>query len=115
MCKEGRIVKAERTGEVFARIYEIVKRIPRGRVTTYGQVALLAGNPRLSRAVGYALHVNPEPGEIPCHRVVNRFGEVSRAFAFGGENMQVELLESEGVEFVAGRVPLDRYMWYGDE
>ncbi len=99
----------------FTKIYEVVKKIPRGRVCTYGQIALLVGNPRLSRVVGYALHVNPEPGVIPCHRVVNRNGEVSRAFAFGGENMQIQLLEDEGVEFVAGRVPLDRYMWYGDE
>lgn len=99
----------------FTKIYEVVKKIPRGKVCTYGQIALLVGNPRLSRVVGYALHVNPEPGVIPCHRVVNRNGEVSRAFAFGGENMQIQLLEDEGVEFVAGRVPLDRYMWYGDE
>lgn len=99
----------------FTKIYEVVKRIPRGKVCTYGQIALLVGNPRLSRVVGYALHVNPEPGVIPCHRVVNRNGEVSRAFAFGGENMQIQLLEDEGVEFVAGKVPLDRYMWFGDE
>ena len=69
----------------FERIYEVVKQIPQGKVATYGQVALLAGNPRWSRVVGYALHVNPDPSEIPCHRVVNRFGEVSKAFAFGGE------------------------------
>ena len=99
----------------FTKIYEVVKKIPRGKVCTYGQIALLVGNPRLSRVVGYALHVNPEPGVIPCHRVVNRNGEVSRAFAFGGENMQIQLLEDEGVEFVAGRVPLDKYMWYGEE
>lgn len=99
----------------FTKIYEVVKRIPRGKVCTYGQIALLVGNPRLSRVVGYALHVNPEPGVIPCHRVVNRNGEVSRAFAFGGENMQIQLLEDEGVEFVAGKVPLDKYMWFGDE
>lgn len=99
----------------FTKIYEVVKKIPRGKVCTYGQIALLVGNPRLSRVVGYALHVNPEPGVIPCHRVVNRNGEVSRAFAFGGENMQIQLLEDEGVEFVAGKVPLDKYMWFGDE
>lgn len=98
----------------FTKIYEVVKKIPRGRVCTYGQIALLVGNPRLSRVVGYALHVNPEPGVIPCHRVVNRNGEVSRAFAFGGENMQIQLLEDEGIEFVAGKVPLDKYMWFGE-
>lgn len=99
---------------VFTRIYDVVRKIPRGRVCTYGQIALLVGNPRLSRVVGYALHVNPEPGVIPCHRVVNRNGEVSSAFAFGGENVQIQLLENEGVEFVAGRVPLEKYMWYGE-
>jgi len=55
----------------FEKIYEVVKSIPEGKVATYGQVALLAGNPRWARVVGYALHVNPEPGIIPCHRVVN--------------------------------------------
>ncbi len=60
------------------------------------------GNPRLARVVGYALHVNPEPGVIPCHRVVKRNGEVSSAFAFGGANRQVELLKAEGVGFLDG-------------
>ncbi len=84
---------------VFERIYEVVKSIPEGRVATYGQVAMLAGNPRWARVVGYALHCNPEPGVIPCHRVVNREGKVSPAFAFGGENIQRELLIKEGIVF----------------
>lgn len=95
----------------FELIYDIVKQIPCGNVATYGQIAALAGNKRLSRVVGYALHVNPDPGTIPCHRVVNRFGEVSSAFAFGGRNRQIELLEAEGVEFVDGRVDLKRFQW----
>ena len=100
----------------FSRIYEIVRKIPKGKVTTYGQIAWLLGNPRMSRVVGYALHVNPEPGVIPCHRVVNRFGRVSPAFAFGGENRQIALLEAEGVAFLPdGNVDLARYMWYGEE
>lgn len=100
----------------FSRIYEIVKKIPKGKVATYGQVAILAGNPRWSRVVGYALHVNPNPGSIPCHRVVNRFGEVSRAFVFGGENMQRILLTEEGVEFLAdGKIDLNLYLWKNDE
>ena len=94
----------------FERIYEVVKTIPKGKVATYGQVAMLAGNPRWSRVVGYALHVNPEPGVIPCHRVVNRFGETSKAFAFGGEDMQRKLLEEEGVIFGKdGKVDLSKY------
>ena len=98
----------------FERIYAVVRKIPRGRVATYGQVALLAGNPRWSRVVGYALHVNPDPEGIPCFRVVNRFGETSPAFAFGGEDRQRWLLEAEGVAFTAdGRVDLSRYGWDG--
>ena len=95
----------------FELIYEVVKQIPKGCVATYGQVAALAGSRRWSRVVGYALHANPDPEHIPCHRVVNRFGEVSRAFAFGGENRQIELLEDEGVEFVDGRVNLEKFQW----
>ena len=98
---------------VFTRIYEIVKRIPRGRVATYGQIAALAGNPRLARVVGYALHVNPDPEHIPCFRVVNREGRVSPAFAFGGENMQIKLLEDEGVELRDGFVDMGKYRWDG--
>ena len=95
----------------FEKIYEIVCQIPRGKVATYGQIAALAGNRRWSRVVGYALHANPRPGEIPCHRVVNRLGEVSPAFAFGGENRQIALLEEEGVPSRDGRVDLTRYQW----
>ena len=96
----------------FERIYEAVKLIPRGKVSTYGQIALLAGNPKWSRVVGYALHVNPNPDVIPCHRVVNRNGEASRAFAFGGENAQIMLLKGEGIEFTEGKVDLSKYLWH---
>lgn len=84
----------------FEKIYAVVKRIPEGKVASYGQVAAAAGNPRWSQVVGYALHVNPEPGIIPCHRVVKKSGETAEAFAFGGANVQRELLLSEGVFFV---------------
>ncbi|MDD3401099.1 MAG: MGMT family protein [Eubacteriales bacterium] len=99
---------------IFERIYEVVRRIPKGKVATYGQVARLAGNPRWARVVGYALHVNPEPNSIPCYRVVNRLGEPSVAFAFGGMNAQITLLENEGVRFINGRVDLKRYLWSGE-
>ena len=96
----------------FEKIYEVVKSIPKGKVASYGTVALLAGNPRWSRVVGYALHVNPQPGTIPCHRVVTKNGELSKAFAFGGENMQHTLLTEEGVEFLPdGRVDMKRCHW----
>lgn len=84
-------------GGVFERIYAQVRRIPRGRVATYGQIALLAGNPRWARVVGYALHVNPDPASIKCHRVVNRNGGLSDAFAFGGKEEHARLLRDEGV------------------
>ena len=84
----------------FQKIYEQVRKIPEGKVATYGQIALMAGSPRWSQIVGYALHSNPEPGVIPCHRVVNKDGKLAKAFAFGGENMQRNLLENEGVTFL---------------
>ena len=97
----------------FELIYDVVRRIPRGKVATYGQIAMLAGNPRWSRVVGYALHVNPDPAHIPCYRVVNRLGEPSAAFAFGGINEQILLLQEDGVEFIDGRVDLEKYLWDG--
>lgn len=96
----------------FARVYEIVKQIPPGKVTTYGAIAKLCGNPRMSRQVGWALHVNPEPYVIPCHRVVNREGKLAGAFAFGGKNIQHDLLANEGVEFVDyDTVNLSKHGW----
>jgi len=96
---------------VFSRIYAVVRRIPRGRVATYGQIATLAGNPRWARVVGYALHVNPDPDSIPCYRVVNRAGAVSPAFVFGGENVQISLLEADGIHVENGVVDLSKYQW----
>ena len=94
----------------FEKIYEVVRNIPKGKVATYGQVAILAGNPRWARVVGYALHVNPDTSTIPCHRVVNREGKVASGFAFGGEGVQRQLLEAEGVVFeIDGRIDLEKY------
>lgn len=95
---------------VFEKIYRVVKQIPYGKVATYGQVAMMAGNPRWARVVGYALHNNPDPENIPCYRVVNREGRVAPAFAFGGENVQRELLEKEGIVFENdGHIDLEKY------
>ena len=92
------------------RIYEAVKLIPYGRVMSYGQVARLAGNPRGARAVGFALHRNPQPGVIPCHRVVFRDGSLAPGFAFGGPDEQRRLLEAEGVGFTEdGRVDMKKF------
>lgn len=95
----------------FEQIYEVVKKIPRGSVASYGQVAALAGNKRWARVVGYALHVNPDEENIPCYRVVNREGRVSEAFAFGGGNRQMELLRADGIECVNGCVDMKKYQW----
>lgn len=91
------------------RIYEAVKKIPRGRVATYGQIAELAGDKKMARAVGNALHHNPDPDTIPCYRVVNAKGELSGAFAFGGMRSQEALLRADGIEVVDGRVDLTKY------
>lgn len=91
------------------RIYEAVKKIPKGHVATYGQIAEMAGNPRMSRAVGNALHKNPDPLHIPCFRVVNSKGELAGAFAFGGGKAQEELLRADGIEVVDGKVDLEKY------
>ena len=91
------------------RIYEAVKKIPKGHVATYGQIAEMAGEPKMARAVGNALHKNPAPENIPCFRVVNSKGELSGAFAFGGENEQARRLIQDGVEVVDGKVDLKKY------
>ncbi len=93
------------------RIYEAVKQIPKGCVATYAQIAEVAGDRKMARAVGNALHKNPDPATIPCHRVVNAKGELAGKYAFGGAWKQEELLVSEGVEVQDGRVDLLRYQW----
>ena len=91
------------------RIYEAVKKIPSGHVATYSRVAALAGNPKMSRAVGNALHKNPDPLNIPCYRVVNSKGELSENFAFGGRDAQKKLLEADGVAVSDYKVDLTKY------
>ena len=96
-----------------ARIHEVVRRIPRGRVATYGQIALLAGLGRQARLVGYALNALPRGTVVPWHRVINARGRISaRAGEPAGSVIQRLRLESEGVEFDArGQVPLERFRW----
>jgi O-6-methylguanine DNA methyltransferase len=91
------------------RIYEAVKKIPRGKVATYGQVAEMAGDRKMARAVGNALHKNPDPETIPCYRVVNSKGELAGKFAFGGARIQEELLRADGIEVIDGKVDLEKF------
>ncbi len=94
-------------------VYEYVKSVPQGKVTTYGMIARAIGRPRAARQVGNALHRNPTPGIVPCHRVVNREGRLAPAFAFGGIEVQARLLEEEGVTVKDGYVEMERYFWKG--
>lgn len=95
-------------------VYEYLKTVPKGKVVTYGMIACAIGRPRASRQVGNALHRNPTPVVIPCHRVVNREGRLAPAFAFGGMDVQARLLESEGVAVKDGYVDLRKYLWDGE-
>lgn len=103
-------------GAYADQVFEQVRRVPRGKVATYGQIARLIGKPRTARYVGYALRANPEPGaeadDIPCHRVVFKDGSLCKGFAFGGPEVQREMLEAEGVPFLDdGRIDLDLCAW----
>jgi len=96
----------------YERIYAVVRRIPAGRVATYGQVAELAGLPGHARQVGYAMHALPQGTSLPWHRVINARGEVSRRRRPGGELSQRIRLEEEGVGFdLRGRVALGKVQW----
>ena len=97
------------------RIYEAVKKIPYGRVATYAQVAEMAGDRKMARAVGNALHKNPDPDNIPCYRVVNSKGRLAEAFVFGGINMQEKLLKDEGVAVIDGKVDMKNFGLTPDE
>ena len=100
--------------QLFSRVWTLTRQIPAGRVATYGQLARWTGNPRLSRAVGYAMH--SAPADVPCHRVVNRLGGLSDAFSPSGRETHRMLLEMEGVGFRPdGTVDLEHYLWEGPD
>ncbi len=100
-------------GESFFReVYAIVARIPKGKVVTYGQLAICLGNPRAARTVGWAMKGAPPELRLPCHRVVNRLGKMAPDHVFGGADVQRSRLEDEGVTFdTEGRVDLDKHLW----
>ena len=93
------------------KVYRYLTAIPEGKVVTYGMIARAVGHPRAARQVGNALHRNPTPVVVPCHRVVNREGRLAPEFAFGGIEMQASLLRGEGVEVEPGFVDLEKYLW----
>ena len=90
---------ARAVGSFFERVYAIVEQIPRGKVMTYGQIAMLLDNVCSARYVGFAMSAAPPDRNLPCHRVVNKAGEMAPGAVFNGEARQRELLESEGVVF----------------
>jgi methylated-DNA-protein-cysteine methyltransferase-like protein len=100
-----------RKPESYARIWQAVSRIPRGRVSTYGAIARLAGFASHARLVGYALHALPGGSPVPWHRVVNAQGRVSLRAVRGRETLQQKLLEREGIRFENGRTDLDCFIW----
>lgn len=101
--------------ELYEKIYSITKQVPFGCVTTYGQIAILCGNPRMARVVGYAMSACRDR-EVPCHRVVNRFGGLSDGFSPCGKETHRLLLQMEGVGFTPeGNVDMKAHMWYGGE
>lgn len=93
------------------RIYTYLTTIPKGKVTTYGQIAEYLGNKRLARAVGNALHKNPDGDKYPCYKVVNSKGQLSPAYAFGGIETQKRRLEADGIEITDYTVDLERYLY----
>lgn len=104
------------TGDFDKRVFEVVDRIPKGKVATYGQIAAMIGAPRSARFVGFALRRNPAPVSTPCHRVVFADGRICEGYAFGGPGVQQALLQDEGVVFVdETHVDLHTCRWKGNQ
>ncbi len=101
--------------DFFQRVYEVVRRIPYGRVTTYGAIARAVGSPQSSRTVGYAMNASHSLPDVPAHRVVNRSGVLTGKHHFAGSNTMQRLLEQEGVEVREDRVvEFDQMLWLPD-
>lgn len=100
--------------DFYQKVYEIVAKIPKGKIATYGQIAAILGQPRSARIVGWAMKAAPEHLHLPCHRVVNRLGELAPDYAFGSSDVQRGLLLSEGITFdEEGRINVKKHLWNG--
>lgn len=98
----------------FSKIVYLVASIPLGKVATYGQIALWAGSPRSARVVVWAMRAAPDDLHLPCHRVVNKSGQLAPKYVFGGKDQQRCLLESEGIPFTSDqRIDLKKCLWDG--
>lgn len=106
------MVKQPEASSFFDRVYEVVKQIPHGRVTSYGAVAKFLGAARSARMVGYAMNASHNIPEVPAHRVVNRKGLLTGKHHFEGSNLMQQLLESEGVSVVNNQIQnFDSLFW----
>lgn len=98
----------------FSRVYNLVSKIPEGKVATYGQIAILLGEPRSARIVGWAMRKAPDSLHLPCHRVVNKSGKLSPDYVFGSSDLQRSLLKSEGIIFKRnGHIDIEKCLWNG--
>ncbi|HWR60417.1 MAG TPA: methylated-DNA--[protein]-cysteine S-methyltransferase [Clostridia bacterium] len=103
---------SDRGSGFFKDVYEIVARIPKGKVATYGGIGRMLGSPRGARIVGWAMRSAPEGLNLPCHRVVKATGELSPGYVFGDSEIQRAMLSSEGITFREdGTIDMERHMW----
>lgn len=93
------------------RLFELLREIPKGKVTTYGQLAWMLGNRYYARAVGNMLHANPDGEKYPCYKVVNSKGKLTENYVFGGIEKQKERLEADGIKVVDYKVDIEKYRW----
>ena len=109
--KKNKSMRRKSNEDFFDRVYAVVKKIPYGKVTTYGHIAEACGIKSAARTVGWAINGAKETG-LPCHRVVNRYGALTGKMHFGGPDIMEDLLRSEGIEFDDdGCVKLDKFLW----
>lgn len=105
---------ADKEKRFFSRVYEIVERIPEGKVATYGGIGKMLGHPRSAKIVGWAMRSAPEGLKLPCHRVVRATGELSPGYVFGDTEIQRAMLAAEGITFRAdGTIDMEKHIWMG--